>query len=96
MFKALIVALAAVAAAVPTSPSRGDNVCDNGSAINCCNKAVENTFEVLADAFGATCGNTLNLIPLSVLEKECTGQTVCCSEVKQEGLVNVACTPVSV
>ncbi|EFY94798.1 hydrophobin 1 [Metarhizium robertsii] len=96
MFKALIVALAAVAAAIPTQqPSSNEMNCDSG--VYCCNKVAQNTGIVVPiDALSSTCGDTLKLVTVDALNDKCTSQTVCCNNVQQNGLVNVACTPIDV
>ncbi|KAK9439981.1 hypothetical protein VB005_04600 [Metarhizium brunneum] len=96
MFKALIVALAAVAAAIPTQqPSSNEMECNSGSY--CCNKVAQNTGIVVPiDALTAACGGTLKFVTADVLNDECTSQTVCCNNVKQSGMVNVACSPIAV
>lgn len=81
MFKALIIALAAVAAAVPTRSSSGDNVnqCDIGTQLRCCNADP-------AGQAGIPIGITANCDELSVAEilhGQCTKQTACCSDVQQ-------------
>ncbi|KAF5131179.1 Hydrophobin-like protein ssgA [Metarhizium anisopliae] len=116
MFKALIVALAAVAAAIPTQqPSSNVITCDN--SVHCCNKAAQNTGLVVPlDALSPTCGKLADVFVIDALNPTCNGQTVCCNNVQQnvsiqdqlsrksitnltkwylQGVVNVACTPVS-
>ncbi|TWU70968.1 hypothetical protein ED733_001506 [Metarhizium rileyi] len=110
MFKTLIVALAAVAAAVPTWPHEGNNVgnnCGNGAEVHCCNS---NTVKELtgggllnnvdAQNLLGQC-NKLN-VPIidvvnaaDILNNKCSQQVVCCNKVEQNGLVNVGCTPLN-
>ncbi|KID59174.1 hydrophobin-like protein, partial [Metarhizium majus ARSEF 297] len=93
MLKALIVALAAVAAAIPTShsSSNDENKCDG--QVRCCNK--EAVGQILpVDALDSYCASLLSV--LDILNGKCDQQTVCCSNVQQYGVVNVACNPINV
>ncbi|KID63645.1 Hydrophobin-like protein ssgA [Metarhizium brunneum] len=93
MFKALIVALAAVAAAIPTQqPSSNKIECNN--TVFCCDKQTVGQAGIPIDALNPTCTN-LNVLAVDALNPPCPGQTVCCNNVQQNGVVNVACTPIS-
>ncbi|KAH0594607.1 hypothetical protein MHUMG1_07441 [Metarhizium humberi] len=91
MFKALIVALAAVAAAIPTQHP-GSNEMQCGAGAFCCNAGTVGA-GIPIDVARLTCTD-LTIVG-GVLNNGCTGQAVCCNDVKQTGLVNVACTPVN-
>ncbi|KID85730.1 hydrophobin-like protein [Metarhizium guizhouense ARSEF 977] len=95
MFKALIVALAAVAAAIPTShsSSNNENKCDG--EVRCCNK--EAVGQILPiEALNLMCsGDVVSVIGVLGGNK-CDQQTVCCNNVEQNGVVNVACNPIDV
>lgn len=80
MFKALIVALAAVAAAIPTQhPSSNEIQC--GGDVYCCNSGAVGQAGIPIDVFKLTC-NKIAIVG-DVLSNECTGQTVCCNNVQQ-------------
>ncbi|EFY86641.1 hypothetical protein J3459_010902 [Metarhizium acridum] len=109
MFKALIVALAAVAVAIPTYPQPSNNnvnQCGNGAEVYCCNKEEINQFtglipvSALNNLVGGGACNKLDVSAIigvtDLLNNGCTQQTVCCNDVYQNGLVNVACSPINV
>ncbi|KAG6375852.1 hydrophobin 2 [Boletus reticuloceps] len=104
-----IAALAAVAAAAPnvleartTAP-----VCNSGSQY-CCNQKFSNPMDfkggplgLLGVLLGLGVNAGVECTPVTVIGllsngAQCTQQTVCCNDVKQNGLVNVACSPVAV
>lgn len=80
MFKALIVALAAVAAAIPTQhPSSNEMKC--GGDVYCCNSGAVGQAGIPIDVAKLTCDKIA--IIGDVLNNQCTGQAVCCNDVQQ-------------
>ena len=94
-----LAALAAVAGAIPTGDSPSSGTCAE-STVQCCqtvtpiDQADPNFIEFLHGVFGVTLGVYANAangcLPISVLGGNCNQQTVCCENVKNVGLVNVA------
>ncbi|KHN94924.1 uncharacterized protein MAM_07151 [Metarhizium album ARSEF 1941] len=100
--KTLIVALAAVAAAVPTAKQVG-NVCGNDQKAICCN--TQESFDKLHGLVGglSALNGLLQCSHVSVLsivgslaDSTCTNQVACCQDVEQNGLVNLACNNVAI
>ncbi|OAA38494.1 hydrophobin [Beauveria brongniartii RCEF 3172] len=101
--------LMAFAAAVPhggPSVKTGD-ICGNGNQLYCCNdQSVTNklTAGLLSDLdvhkllAGECSPLNVNILLNQVvpIENKCRQQSVCCGEQKQNGLVNLGCTPVTV
>lgn len=82
MFKALIVALAAVAAAIPTQhPGSNEQKC--GAGAFCCNSGTVGPAGIPIDVARLTCNN-LNVVAIDALHPPtCNEQTVCCNNVQQ-------------
>ncbi|OAQ65283.1 fungal hydrophobin domain-containing protein [Pochonia chlamydosporia 170] len=104
MFKAVILALAAVAVAVPTA-KKGDS-CGANSVVKCCNsQTADKLFNKggllsnldLKNLLGNCNDVTVPVVGAAVpVKSQCSNQAVCCGETHQNGLVNVACVPVNV
>ncbi|KAF8129201.1 fungal hydrophobin [Boletus edulis] len=104
-----LVALAAVAAAAPNGleARTGGSTCNSGS-IYCCNQKFDNTSSFgggLLGLLGILNGLGLNLgvqcSPITVIGllsngAQCTQQTACCTNVNQNGLINIACSPIAI
>ncbi|KAM3511644.1 hypothetical protein MY11210_004728 [Beauveria gryllotalpidicola] len=102
--------LLAFAAAAPTGgPSiKTGDICGNGNNVHCCNdESVTNKLtgpSVLSDldlrhllASECTQIPIVNLLSQLVpIDNKCRVHSVCCGETKQNGLVNLGCTPITV
>ncbi|KAF8437523.1 fungal hydrophobin-domain-containing protein [Boletus edulis BED1] len=104
-----LVALAAVAAAAPNAleARTGGSTCNSGS-VYCCNQEFSNTSSFgggllgllgLLNGIGVNAG--IACTPITIIGAlsngaQCTQQTACCSNVNQNGLVNIACTPIAI
>ncbi|KAG9191425.1 hypothetical protein G6011_09513 [Alternaria panax] len=103
--KAIILALAAFAVAVPTNVARQDS-CGSHSTAHCCN---DETTEQLTHRDGlspdvtvlksllAQCSDiTVAVIGGAVpIKNMCKQQAVCCGDMEQSGVVNFGCTPIN-
>ncbi|KAF8139622.1 fungal hydrophobin [Boletus edulis] len=104
-----LAALAAVAAAAPNvlEARTGAATCNSGS-VYCCNQTFDNpsTFEegplaLIGVLLGLGVNAGVQCSPITIIGAlsngaQCTQQTACCENVQQNGLVNVACSPVAV
>ncbi|KAF8437522.1 fungal hydrophobin-domain-containing protein [Boletus edulis BED1] len=103
-----LAALAAVAAAAPNAlEARNAPTCNSGS-VYCCNQEFSNTSSFgggllgllgLLNGIGVNAG--IACTPITIIGAlsngaQCTQQTACCSNVNQNGLVNVACSPIAI
>ncbi|EOA83739.1 hypothetical protein ACJQWK_01094 [Exserohilum turcicum] len=101
--KTIILALAAVAAAVP-NVARQDN-CGANSKFHCCDSATAKKIEAIgvipitdvADLHQllGQCNAIVPIIPIVSPNKQCTQNAICCGEYEQNGLINLGCTPIS-
>jgi hypothetical protein len=102
--KAVILALAAVAVAVPTNWARqdGGDTCGNGNTVHCCNSETVKKLtghglipinadlqNLLGQCNDVTVAVLGGAVPIKNL---CSQQAVCCGEIEQNGLVNLGCT----
>ncbi|KAF8123565.1 fungal hydrophobin [Boletus edulis] len=102
-----LAALAAVAAAAPNMLEARTATCNSGSEY-CCNQKFDNpsTFEkdplsLLGVLLGLGANAGVQCSPITIIGAlnngaQCTQQTACCEDVHQNGLVNVACSPIAV
>ncbi|KAG6375855.1 fungal hydrophobin [Boletus reticuloceps] len=103
-----IAALVAVAAAAPNAlEARTASTCNSGS-VSCCNQKFSNpsTFSggplgLLGVLLGLGVNAGVSCSPITIIGLlnnggQCTQQTACCSNVEQNGLINIACSPIAV
>ncbi|KAK2616955.1 hypothetical protein QQS21_000044 [Conoideocrella luteorostrata] len=107
--KIFLVALAAVAAAIPTNWDSQDDqpdVCGNGQTVHCCN--AETAKEVSSRGFIPITGDLQNLLGqcsditgaiaggAANVNPACSQQSVCCGHSSQGGLIGLSCIPINV
>ncbi|TRM65937.1 fungal hydrophobin-domain-containing protein [Schizophyllum amplum] len=103
-FSLALLALPALAAATAI-PTDGTGSCSTGP-VQCCNKTttVKDAASqgLLGGLLGINIGDLTGLVglqcsPITVIGvagNSCSAQAVCCTNVSQNGLVNLGCTPV--